>query len=90
MKLEQGQKAIADILGISERTLRTWLDSDDPPPAYRVHGVWCAFAEDLHGWIKDRPKGTGKPEAEQTPEPAPSEPAPPKVKRKYTRRKPKQ
>lgn len=50
-ELIQGQKAIADRLNISERTLRNWLRSDDPPPVWRMHGVWCAWADELLAWI---------------------------------------
>jgi hypothetical protein len=52
--LIQTQPNIAEALGISERTLRRWLESSDKPPVWRIHGIWCAFAEDLEEWRENQ------------------------------------
>jgi excisionase family DNA binding protein len=46
-------KEAAEALGISDRTLRTWM-RDEGLPAVRVGGVLLIRVSDLHEWMEER------------------------------------
>lgn len=46
-----GVKAIADFLGVGDRTLKRWLQAGEQGlPVFKIGGRWGAHPEDLRRW----------------------------------------
>lgn len=56
-----GAKAIADFVGVTERTVRRWIADDEPGfPVLRGKGRWFAHSGDLRRWLsRQRREGAG-------------------------------
>lgn len=51
----RGVKAIADFLGVSDRTVERWIATDETDfPIYRCGGRWSAHTGDLRRWQRAR------------------------------------
>ena len=46
----RGVKAIADFLGVSDRTVKRWIASAEGFPVHRIGGHYAANTADLRGW----------------------------------------
>ncbi len=47
-----GVKAIAGFVGVSERTVARWLETDETDfPVSKVGGRWSAHPDDLRRWM---------------------------------------
>lgn len=46
----RGVKAIADFLGVSDRTVKRWIASAAGFPVHRVGGHYAAHTADLRTW----------------------------------------
>ena len=46
------QNEAAKVLGVSDRTLRDWVASDNPPPHFRKRGVMLFPHQELVEWMK--------------------------------------
>lgn len=62
MSILRGQQEIADYLGITARTLRTWLEGPERPPVSRRRGVHFASPRELDDWALSSatPENSGK------------------------------
>ena len=53
-RIAYSQREAAQVLGVSERTLREWMKSDNPPPAFR-RGKFLLFSHDgLVNWMLEQ------------------------------------
>ena len=50
-RLSYKQTEAAQVLGVSEPTLRDWMKGDDPPPHFRRGKVLMFPREDLIRWL---------------------------------------
>ncbi len=51
----RGIKAIADFLGVGDRTVKRWIATDETDfPIYRIGGRWSAHTGDLNRWQRLR------------------------------------
>lgn len=51
----RGVKAIADFLGVSDRTVERWIVTDETDfPIYKCGGRWAAHTGDLRRWQRLR------------------------------------
>ena len=50
-RLAYKQKEAAQVLGVSDRTLRVWMDGDNPPPSFRRGKVLLFPRDALINWM---------------------------------------
>lgn len=48
------QNEAAQVLGVSDKTLRDWMDSENPPPNFRRGKVLLFPREELIAWMRSQ------------------------------------
>jgi excisionase family DNA binding protein len=55
------QHAIAALLAVTTRTLRTWIQNGEMLEPRRIGRTQIWFKEEVEAWLKQRPSDAGKP-----------------------------